>query len=450
MAIEYANSDPIKVTHTKGSANGGIKYTNTLPWKVELTNDDLAYQEDITNLQRQINALEADLTWRDPVTNYEDLPTTGNDDGDVRLVTSTGVLYVWAGSEWVALNENKGGGTLELTEADYNWNSVDRSTSGTLDSFALWLLEDGLYSFETGIPISKLKTDKNNSVPGATPGSTNQAPSVLILSGVDGSKGMVKTFMLAASQGTNGANRFIVIGTGIDGTPKWGGGESQFGLTRSDVINDLNGGGNTGHNIPLSAKQGKVLKDMINNLSGITELTAADYATGKQYIEAWTLPVGLYRVNNHGKLPSRSAFVHWRPYIGNTSVEQGCNVFLVADHSQNSSTKTIVCFYTTGGDSLGEFKISVYSVNYNDGNLSQQYRLISSGEVKDSLTETTTNMPLSANQGRVLKSMIDNNVVTIVQTTGQSTTSVMSQKAVTDIIGDIETILQTLTTGTGA
>ena len=39
---------------------------------------------------------------------------------------------------------------------------------------------------------------------------------------------------------------------------------------------------------------------------------------------------------------------------------------------------------------------------------------------------------------------------TVVQTTGQSTTDVMSQKAVTDIIGDVETILQTLNSGTGA
>lgn len=39
---------------------------------------------------------------------------------------------------------------------------------------------------------------------------------------------------------------------------------------------------------------------------------------------------------------------------------------------------------------------------------------------------------------------------TVVQTTGQSTTSVMSQKAVTDIIGDVETILQTLNSGNGA
>lgn len=38
----------------------------------------------------------------------------------------------------------------------------------------------------------------------------------------------------------------------------------------------------------------------------------------------------------------------------------------------------------------------------------------------------------------------------VVQTTGQSTTDVMSQKAVTDIIGNVETILQTLNSGTGA
>lgn len=40
--------------------------------------------------------------------------------------------------------------------------------------------------------------------------------------------------------------------------------------------------------------------------------------------------------------------------------------------------------------------------------------------------------------------------VDIVQTTGQSTTSVMSQKAVTNIIGDVETILNTLNSGNGA
>lgn len=39
---------------------------------------------------------------------------------------------------------------------------------------------------------------------------------------------------------------------------------------------------------------------------------------------------------------------------------------------------------------------------------------------------------------------------TVVQTTGTSTTSVMSQNAVTTLIGDVESILQTLNSGTGA
>lgn len=146
MAIEYANSDPIKVTHTKGAMSDGQKYTNTLPWKVELTNDDLAYQEDIQNLQRQINALEADLTWRDPVETYEELPASGNDDGDVRLVTSTGVLYVWAGSEWVALNETQDP-VKELTVNDYNYPENNPRY------VALWLLDPGCYTTASGTEV---------------------------------------------------------------------------------------------------------------------------------------------------------------------------------------------------------------------------------------------------------------------------------------------------------
>lgn len=40
--------------------------------------------------------------------------------------------------------------------------------------------------------------------------------------------------------------------------------------------------------------------------------------------------------------------------------------------------------------------------------------------------------------------------VDIVQTTGQSTTSVMSQKAITDIVGDVENLLNVINNGTGA
>lgn len=40
--------------------------------------------------------------------------------------------------------------------------------------------------------------------------------------------------------------------------------------------------------------------------------------------------------------------------------------------------------------------------------------------------------------------------INVVQTTGQSTTDVMSQKAVTDIVGDVESALHTINNGTGA
>lgn len=59
--------------------------------------------------------------------------------------------------------------------------------------------------------------------------------------------------------------------------------------------------------------------------------------------------------------------------------------------------------------------------------------------------------PAIGDQGKFLKGDGTWGVApSVVQTTGQSTADVMSQKAVTDIIGDVETILQTLNSGTGA
>lgn len=43
-------------------------------------------------------------SWREPVLNFSNLPTTNNEIGDVRLVTSTGQLYAWDGSSWQPLS----------------------------------------------------------------------------------------------------------------------------------------------------------------------------------------------------------------------------------------------------------------------------------------------------------------------------------------------------------
>lgn len=61
-----------------------------------------------------------------------------------------------------------------------------------------------------------------------------------------------------------------------------------------------------------------------------------------------------------------------------------------------------------------------------------------------------TNTTVSYSNGTYTISATGGGGPTVVQTTGQSTTDVMSQKAVTDIVGNVETILQTLNSGNGA
>ena len=46
---------------------------------------------------------QADKRWRSPVTTIGDLPTIGNNDGDVRFVTAAAAVYGWTGSAWACV-----------------------------------------------------------------------------------------------------------------------------------------------------------------------------------------------------------------------------------------------------------------------------------------------------------------------------------------------------------
>lgn len=165
-------------------------------------------------------------------------------------------------------------GAKTLTTADYNWNSVDRSTSGTLNSFAMWLMPDGLYSFGPSIKVSQIKTDINNYVPGGTLSSTRHPGTMLVLSGNDVNNRTIKTFIGTESHGGNppGKNAFYVICTRTDGTSAGPSGAStgQFGLTRDDVVDVLT---TSDGSLPLSANQGKNLKNMIGDLTNLNTET---------------------------------------------------------------------------------------------------------------------------------------------------------------------------------
>jgi len=236
--------------------------------------------EEVQELKNNPDVVDIVETYQD----LEDYDTSTLTDKDIIRVlqdsthSGNSTYYRWnsATEEFDFVGEISGGGNTGgvkvLTEDDYNWNSTDHSTSGTLNSFALWLLDDGMYAFESGIPISKVKTDKNNHVPGGSQTDSSQAPTILVLSSEDVWNRPVKTFIGSADMGANppGQNAFFVIGTGTDGTPLYnrGGLVNQYGLTRGDVVNNLT---SSEDSLPLSANQGKVLNGKIGgNLSNLT------------------------------------------------------------------------------------------------------------------------------------------------------------------------------------
>lgn len=393
MAIEYANSDPIKVTHTKGAMSDGQKYTNTLPWKVELTNDDLAYQEDIQNLQRQINALEADLTWRDPVETYEDLPASGNDDGDVRLVTSTGVLYVWAGSEWVALNESQDP-IKELTAADKNY------PIGNPTGIAWWLLPAGTYHITDNTPFYYEK------------GSAGAVKYFTVLGEIDGSR-------ICFEDGSAMRDYNVRSSVHIGWYKRYNADPEIWQVPKTTIVDNLT---STSTTSALSANQGKVLKDLADgNVGKAKVLTTADYnwnnitstTEDPNSIALWLLPPGVYQTSRMNVQATKSEGIGtgssdlWVvTKADNTAVSLRIPI---ADPRYNQLT-LYICNATTGQKGDGS----------NTG-------IMRTSDIVDGLTSTAADKVLSAKQGKVLNDKIDG---LIIAHTGAPTSSTSGTKGI--------------------
>src|SRR5690606_29231536 len=49
------------------------------------------------------------LHWRPPVQSFADLPTSGNQPGDARVVIGEGAIYVWTGGGWTKISGEGGG-----------------------------------------------------------------------------------------------------------------------------------------------------------------------------------------------------------------------------------------------------------------------------------------------------------------------------------------------------
>ena len=102
------------------------------------------------NIEEQIAALSADISFKGSVPTADDLPETAAV-GDAYITEDTGIIYVYVGESgtepWVALGGSGDSGIRVLTTADYDYHR----TGNTDDGVALWRLPDGIYKTTAGI-----------------------------------------------------------------------------------------------------------------------------------------------------------------------------------------------------------------------------------------------------------------------------------------------------------
>lgn len=93
-----ANNHPYRVTAVEGST----PYANNHPIKVAI-DGGIVTPAEFEELEKKVNALAADLSYKGGVEDYEHLPSNPAT-GDVYTTEDTGILYVWDSAQWVPLN----------------------------------------------------------------------------------------------------------------------------------------------------------------------------------------------------------------------------------------------------------------------------------------------------------------------------------------------------------
>lgn len=175
----------------------------------------------------------------------------------------------------------------------------------------------------------------------------------------------------------------------------------------------------------------------------------ANPATGTQTRKAF-----MAYVNNYEN-PTEVEFQYVRSVSSKTVSQPVDQVFVYKLTSASGGTWTVESRnmapkLAAGTNTSVSYSNGTYTVSATDTTYSNMTGATSSAAGAAGLVPA----PAAGDQGKFLKGdgtwAVVQSGPTVVQTTGQSTTDVMSQKAVTDIIGNVETILQTLNSGNGA
>ena len=156
---------------------------------------------------------------------------------------------------------------------------------------------------------------------------------------------------------------------------------------------------------PATTDAGKFLKadgtwDTAGGGSGVIELTSADYdypTNNPANVALWLLPTGIYHA---------STGVSVSPYVGNTDFASGNVMVIINNPDPSGSANRVVHIFD--GNNSGSHKARLYSYSVTSaGTKSLERGELCIEDVLDSLTSSSTWNPLSANQGKVLKGLID-------------------------------------------
>ena len=220
-------------------------------------------EDDIEELKNNPDVVDIVDTYAD-LQAYDTQHLTDNDiirvlQDETHSGNSTYYRFTKNPDTWTFVGEISGGGGggssyKILTEADYNWNSVNKSTTGTLDSIAPWLLDDGIYYVDNTVYVAEGHNlnKSTNSV------YANRSFIVFKNPNVDG----ISTGILLYSPNRSFVNP-LFLPYAYNGTLQVGTADQGLLLNRSDIQNNLT---STSANRVLSASQGKVLKDLIDAL----------------------------------------------------------------------------------------------------------------------------------------------------------------------------------------
>ena len=153
------------------------------------------------------------------------------------------------------VDANAGGSSYKtLTEADYNWNSVNKTTTGTLDSIAPWLLDDGTYYIDNTVYVALRNSSKKST------SSVYANKSFIVFKDPDING--ISTGILLYSP-SNSYTQPLFLPYINNGALQVSSEDQGLLLNQSTIQNNLT---TTTSNRVLDARQGKALKDLIDAL----------------------------------------------------------------------------------------------------------------------------------------------------------------------------------------